>query len=103
MATVNRSFTLDEERDADILKLLDSAGPRQRSALVREALRRYAEDRKSGVYEEMYRACREAVRRELAGRLVAVGQEQDSGVILVKPESAAARNLAKLDDHLEEW
>lgn len=103
MATINRSFTLDEERDADILKLLDSAGPRQRSALVREALRRYAQDQEPELYEEVYRACREAVRRELAGRLVTVERGQDSGVILATPESAAAQNLARLDETLKEW
>lgn len=101
--SVTRSFTFDPERDREILELLDGAGPRQRSALVRQALgdllrRRDAPDALTA--DEIIEACRRAIRLELAGKLVQAG---DSELVTAAPESEAARNLAALRDKLKKW
>lgn len=99
--TVTKSFTFNTAEDARILELLEAAGPRQQSALVRQALNELL-DRNEQSEDVIVEACRKAIRIELAGKFIQVGQA-GSELIVATPESAAARNLAKLGQSLEEW
>lgn len=104
MASVTKSFTFDSERDSDLLDLLERQGGRGQSALVRQALRQFLKSRGRIDEAAIERACRRAIRQELAGRLI-VGQvaEGDSGFDLLNPESEAARNLAAIETAFEDW
>lgn len=100
--TVTRSFTFNTDDDARILEALEAAGPRRRSALVRQALKEFL-DRKEDLAldrDDIIEACRQAIRIELAGKLVQAG---DSELIVATAESPAAKNLARLSGALEEW
>lgn len=106
MASVTKSFTFDLERDKDLLDLLDRQDRRGRSALVRQALREFLQAERSPVAIEgvVERACRRAIRLELAGRLVvSEAAGEGSGLDLLSPESEAARNLQAIEDAFEDW
>jgi hypothetical protein len=99
---VRKSFTLDPKRDRDILNLLEQQDSRGQSRLVRRALRLLLrQDENTGLTrQEVVDACRQAIRQELAGRLVA----QDSAASAVTNESSeAARNLAAFEEELDTW
>lgn len=102
--SVTKSFTFDVHRDADILAFLEGQDPRGQSRLVRRALRDLLQQQEGpGIsWQEIVDACREAIRRELTGRLVL----QEGSVIVSEtpePETEAARNLAGLEEELEGW
>jgi hypothetical protein len=106
MASVTKSFVFDSDRDKDLLAWLESQGARGQSALVREALRalRQQHHHQDGLsIEDVARACRQAIRQELAGRLIAAEGQDTDGPALLDPESEAARNLAHIEEAFGEW
>jgi hypothetical protein len=105
MASVTKSFVFDSDRDKDLLDWLEGQGARGQSALVREALRALREQHpQSGLsVEDVARACRQAIRQELAGRLVAAEGQSPDGPALLDPESEAAQNLAHIEEVFGEW
>lgn len=75
MGSVTIAFTLDSEHDADLLAWLDKHGKRQRSAAIREALRRGvggADITLADVYQEM-----RAIRRQLRAGAVVQAPAED--------------------------
>ena len=97
MASVTISFTLDNDRDHDLLRWLKSQGSRGRSAAIREMLRQGLAGPGSITVDDI----RRAIRSELAGYMVQVG---DSELDLQRPEpSRAAANLDDLEGRLEDW
>ena len=72
------SFTLDSERDRDLVRFLDGLGRRQRSEAIRETLRAGLAD--AGVtVSDVYQAVKELERKLSAGAFVAQVREAEAG------------------------
>ena len=72
------SFTLDSERDRDLVRFLDGLGRRQRSEAIRETLR--AGLARGGVtVSDVYQAVKELERKLSAGAFVAQVREAEAG------------------------
>ena len=102
--TVTKCFTFNSVRDKPILDLLAKQDTRGQSAVVRAALREFLQqEHGSGLgRQEIIDACRQAIRLELKGRLV-ISEGAPSELNMASPESAAARNLAGLEEELDKW
>jgi len=71
------SFTLDSERDRDLVRFLDGLGRRQRSEAIRETLR--AGLARGGVtVSDVYQAVKELERKLSAGAFVAQVREAEA-------------------------
>ena len=71
------SFTLDSERDRDLVRFLDGLGHRQRSEAIREVLR--AGLARGGVtVGDVYQAVKELERKLTAGAFVAQVREAEA-------------------------
>lgn len=94
MASITISLVLDSERDADLLRWLESEAGSSRSALIRETLRRGL-DRSGSTLDEI----RQVIREELAG--YARGSSAVTGQ--TSEPSRAAANLDGLEQRLKRW
>lgn len=97
MPSMTISFTLDNERDHDLVAWLRSQGSRGRSAAIRDTLRQGLAGSRPLTVSDI----RQVVRSELAGHVVR-SDGPDVDLQSPEPEQAAA-NLDDLSERLEEW
>lgn len=102
---VTRSFVLNTERHAHLIRFLTGLEARSVSRVVREALELYIDQGRPAVLTvgDVETACQKAVERALEGRIVGLGQPVDSELSGQRPETQASRGLAEMRDALEEW
>jgi len=89
MATVTVSFTLDEQVDHEIVRWLARLPKRQKSAAIREALRKHLQGQ--GVtLSDIYQAVREIDRKLASGAIVVGNRDASETIDTDEPPDVAA-------------